>query len=230
MIKTLLIVVLLAGCGFEITGADVAPDAATAPDGALDGTADAAVDAPLIDAPPIDVPLPIAFTLTQTAPDVAANAGAGCNTGFRRWYRVFRLADHGLAAPITVSSVSFWVHRSINAPSIAIRVGTYGGLFNASAFQISQFTVLGTGSTAAPDLGAPGQLVAMPLASPAMIPAGATLVAVELAAPAGGTLDSGSIGDPVEPHGFFLSDSCGVGGTTPQARTSGVIVTVSGVR
>lgn len=66
---------------------------------------------------------------------------------------------------------------------------------------------------------------------PAVVPAGTALLAVEVSAPAGGVLASGSVGDPVEPHGYFLSDRCGLGGlTAPVARTSGFILTMRGTR
>lgn len=193
---------------------DVDVDAAT-----IDGGRDAAIQ---------DAPAPI--TLSETSPDVATGPGVGCATGFRRWYRVFPIDDphFQVAGAFTIESAALWVWRAHAAPLATITVGTYAGAFNGPAFQPALFTQLEHADVALPEIPAGGHLVVATL-TPVTVAAGSQ-VAIEIAAPIGGVLELGSIGNTGGwAHGFFLSDSCGLpGGQAAPATTSEFVVTVTG--
>jgi hypothetical protein len=192
-------------------------DASVDADGPTDATAGS-------DATSIDGPRTI--TLTETSPDVATVAGPICVSGFRHLYRVFPLADYGVTGPFTVTSVALWVWQAQAVSTTTLRVGTYSGMLNSTAYQHSDFTLLGSSDVAIPDEAAGGELVTEPFPA-TVVPAGSQ-VAVEVLVAAGGTFEVGSIGNGAATVNGYVSSGCANNDSLPPSTTSGFIVTVTG--
>jgi hypothetical protein len=195
-------------------------------DASLDGDVDGPVgsDAEVIDAAMIDAPRTI--TLSETSPDVATVPGPICVSGFRHLYRVFRLADFGITGPFTVTGVGLWVWQAQAVSTTTLRVGTYSGMLNSTAYQHSDFTVLGSSDVAIPDEATGGELVSEPFPA-TIVPAGSQ-VAVEVLVPAGGTFEIGSIGNGAATVSGYVSSGCANNDSLPPSTTSGFIVTLTG--
>jgi hypothetical protein len=88
---------------------------------------DGEIDAPEIDAGPMDV------TLTQTTSgSVGSNNSIACGnpdgtTAENSWYRVFRLADANITNGLRVVAVTFGVQESSGTPAVQVKIGTYSG-------------------------------------------------------------------------------------------------------
>ncbi|MBA3459453.1 MAG: hypothetical protein H0T46_05805 [Deltaproteobacteria bacterium] len=84
-------------------------------------------DAPMADAAPVTI------TLTQnTGTSIGSNNSIACGnpdgtTAENSWYRVFRLADHGVVGGLRVTAVSFGVQEALGLPNVQIKIGTYSG-------------------------------------------------------------------------------------------------------
>ena len=152
------------------------PDASVPDTDAPPGAPDAAPSAP--DARPAG---PI--TLSQTTSDAITVDAAGCRNGLRengenRYYRAFKLADHGVTGALAVSEVAFGVYRassdlfSVSQP-VAVRLHTLSG----DVVRADRLTSLGEASVQVPDTSTATN-VTVPIT--ATVPAGATLV-VEVA-------------------------------------------------
>lgn len=218
------------GCpgGFEcVAGVCRSPGATSAcgraDDASLD--ADGEFDATLgSDATAIDAPRMI--TLTETSPDVATVGGPICVSGFRHLYRVFPLADYGVTGPFTVTSVALWVWQAQAVATTTVRVGTYTGMINSTAYQHGDFTLLGSADVSIPDEPAGGELVSEPFPA-AIVPAGSQ-ISIEVLVPAGGTFEVGSIGNGAATVNGYVSSGCANNDSLPPSTTSGFIVTVTG--
>lgn len=175
------------------------------PDGSNNSTVDAptvtldgppgTVDAPTvtIDAPTvtIDAPMGGTMTLSQSSSNVitALNSVACSNnlTGYtleNSYYRVFRLADHGITTAFTATRVDFGVEEATagagTSQTVQVRVHTLNGAFvRANLTTIAGQTV----SVNNQSLGT----VSVPLSPPGVAPAGSTIV-VEVFSPDGTTI------------------------------------------
>lgn len=141
-----------------------------------------AIDAP---APPIDAPGPTTtVTLTQSSSMAVTPAtSVACSSGENSYYRVFRLADHGVTGALQVSRVDFGVQDAtalLGSQPVQVKLYALNG-----AFALANLTLLGT-TTITVAATAAGTVVAAPIAPAITAPAGATLVVEVLAAGAFG--------------------------------------------
>jgi hypothetical protein len=140
------------------------------------------IDAP---APPIDAPGPTTtVTLTQSSSlAVTPATSVACSSGENSYYRVFRLADHGVTGALQVSRVDFGVQDAtalLGSQPVQVKLYALNG-----AFALANLTLLGT-TTITVAATAAGTVVAAPIGPAITAPAGATLVVEVLAAGAFG--------------------------------------------
>ena len=205
---------LLAACGFEVSGTPAGPDAQLIVDGSD-------TDAPVT--PDVSG----TRTLTKTAPDIGTTQAAGCSTGVSIndtvWYRVLPLSDFGIAGAFTITDVSFWVYRTQASPTVTVEIGTYNGMFPADGFAFSPGNVAALQPV---PVSLPGQLtpdgqrIDVRLAAPIVMPPSSSVV-VKIAS---STILLGSGG--VSTRGAISSAMCNW--NPAMETTSGFIVTVSG--
>jgi hypothetical protein len=193
-------VVLLAVCGC----AKGAPEAGILGDG-VDAGVMQRPDSGTPVIPPDAAPLPDApvgmqtRSLSQTTDTTVVASNVGCYyedplfgfvyaTDENSWYRVFRLADHGITSAFTVQRVTFytdWALGTNGQQPGTVRVGTYAGTLNADTLDPAQITVLATQNITIPDADSTaGQPAPVVTDIAATIPANGTLI-VEVAAPDG---------------------------------------------
>ena len=217
------------------------PDARGITDSNDVGT-DAAVT---IDAPPADA-APVMVTMSQntgatvgSASSVACgNPGTPPTTAENSWYRVFKLVDHGIAGPLSVTSVSFGVQEATGLPNVQVRIGTYSGSVTPPPAQLD--TALVTPITAAtfavPNTAATATTtVIVPIL--ATVPANAQMIVEVFSPDQLGTgkyfyLGGNALGE--SKPSYLRAPAC----TTPQPKTtaalgfptSNLYITVSGTR
>ncbi|MBX3161225.1 MAG: hypothetical protein KF773_35010 [Deltaproteobacteria bacterium] len=132
---------------------------------------------PEIDSPP---PIDAAITtvLSQTGSTNVVATGIACqnsSTGFTNensYYRVFRLAEHGITSDFHVTEVTFAVERaqagSGGAQPAQVRLGTYGGAIDATSFPTTALTQLASATIQIPD-GAPTVTVPISMFTPSAV-------------------------------------------------------------
>ncbi|MEJ7600585.1 MAG: hypothetical protein WKG01_21945 [Kofleriaceae bacterium] len=182
MRRMLLIGVLFAGCASA--SSDAGPGATDADPGS--GTVDAELalidGAP--DAPPdAYVPQPITITQSTSPAMVSGNTlvcGQAPYTLENHYYRVFPLADHGIAGEFQVQNVQFGVEHAQGSHTLTVNVGTYSGAVTptTAGLDAALWTPIASTSIGIPD--GDQQTINVPIA--ATIPAGGKLM-VELASP-----------------------------------------------
>lgn len=208
--RIVLLVVLLGACATADKGGGGSPDASTGTDSSL--PPDAFV--PPVDAGPMPVSLTQNTSQTPTSGSSIACSAAGI-TAENSYYRVFGLADHGIAGELTVESVTFAV-ESADAGTGTSQPGTlklaiYGGTPGGTLSPTMMTPVTSTAITI-PD----GALTMVNVPIAATIPPNSQLV-VELLIPDGEAaghsffLGSNTAGD-TKP-GYIRAPDCNV--TTP---------------
>lgn len=195
-----------------------------------------------IDGPPADA-APMMITMSQntgatigSASSIACGNNADGTTAENSWYRVFKLVDHGIAGPLSVTSVAFGVQEATGLPNVQVKIGTYSGNVTPPPAQLdtalvtpitaATFAVPNTASTAT-------MTVNVPIL--ATVPANAQMI-VEVFSPNQlGTgkyfyLGGNALGE--SKPGYLRAPGC----TTPQPKTtaalgfptSNLVITVSG--
>lgn len=115
-----------ANAGGQGNGDDTPPIDGAKPIDASDTTPDP-------DAPAIDAAAPTPITLTQNGSTaIGSNSSIACGnpdgtTAENSWYRIFRLAEAGIAGGFRVTAVSFGVQETLGQPQVQIKIGTYSG-------------------------------------------------------------------------------------------------------
>ncbi len=192
---------LLGACASGTTAADDdddTPGNTDAPGGNPDGPGPnidgPSIDGPSIDAPNIDAPIDAPSTQTITLSQSSSNAITALNTvacynatlGYtdeNSFYRVFRLADHGVNTAFTATRVDFAIEEATaNAGSqtVQVRVHTLNGAFvraNLTTIAGQTVTVANQSLTT----------MSVTLSPPGIAPAGSTIV-LELFSPNGTTV------------------------------------------
>jgi hypothetical protein len=167
--------------------------------GQQSGDDDPGIDAPsgdapiVIDAPEIDAG-PIPVTLSQSTSETsdlsvsfACRSNADGSTRENSWYRVFRLADEGVANGLRVDSVSFAVAVSSGLVPVQVKIGTYSGSLNPPPAQLDTALITPITSSApftVPNTNGTPSMVTVPVS--ANVPALSQMI-VEVFAPDLGT-------------------------------------------
>jgi hypothetical protein len=174
---------------------------------------DGGVDAPdarvAVDAPMAMPDAAVMMTLTQATSNQNASANSvTCSAGEDSWYRVFALADHGIAGKFTVQSVTFGVQEAGGSPPVQVKIGTYAGnpgttLNTAMITPINSVTINAANQTN------PGANVTVPITGE--IPAGSKLI-VEIYKPGVNTATTyfyigASNGGEIK-AGYFRAPAC----------------------
>lgn len=90
------------------------------------------------------------LTLRQTADDkVERSLVFGCTnpdttTAPGSWYRVFPLAQEGIAATFDVTRVTFGVCFAVGSPTVQVKVGSYAGGAADASLDLAQVTTIQT--------------------------------------------------------------------------------------
>lgn len=177
----------------DIGGSDGPGGNVDGPGGNVDGPG-GNIDAPNIDAPnidaPIDAPAVQMITLTQSSSNTvtALNTVACSNqtTGYtdeNSYYRVFRLADHGVNTAFTATRVDFAIEEASatsGSQTVQVRVHTLNG-----AFVRANLTTIAGQTVTVPNQSLTSMSVT--LSPPGVAAAGSTVV-VEIFAPNGTAL------------------------------------------
>lgn len=218
---------------------------ADGPAGDLDAPAggeDAAIE---VDAPPMPDAPPTPTLLSQNINTVPNGTVLGCNqsnyTRENSYYRVFTLADHGVAGSYEVQSVTFAVN-SANAGGTQqpaqVKIGRYTGTPGGLTLSVADITPIAAVAIQIPD-GATS--VTTPISG--VLPPGSHLI-VELAVPDGlaaqNRLFIGTNAAGEAKPGYIRAPTCGTAAPTsmnyvgqqnspPIAKTD-LIMTVNGVR
>lgn len=148
------------------------------------------IDAPNIDAPNIDAPSTQMITLSQSSSQAitALNTVACYNatlgyTDENSFYRVFRLADHGVNTAFTATRVDFAIEEATadaGSQTLQVRVHTLNG-----AFVRANLTTIAGQTVTVPNQTLTNMSVT--LSPPGVAPAGSTIV-LELFSPSGTTV------------------------------------------
>lgn len=233
----------VAGCaraGVEAGGFET-PDGGMAvrPDGGSTMTAPDA--APLPDAPVGQQTV----TLSQTNDTTVAVTEFGCQqqgtfvTRANRYFRVFRLADHGVTGAFNVQRVTFYIDWTLSGTGATqpatINVGTYSGTVGGTALDLAQITPLTSKDIQVPNGDATqGQPPPVVTDITATAPAGSNVI-VELAVPDG--LADGNIflvgysaGGQTAP-GYIAATECGNSqplAITTLGETNALLLSVTG--
>lgn len=171
------------------------------------------------DASPIDAP-PQQVTLTQTASNgITQNNSFGCvlSTGVtlpNSYYRVFKLADHGVTTTLHVMQVEFGIQTAAagggaGSQPATIHIGTYAGTPGTTTLDLSLVGAVSTMNIQIPD----GSATRMTVPIAADIAPTANLI-VELAIPDGrpaaNKFFAGTNTDLERAPGYTLGSDCGV--------------------
>jgi hypothetical protein len=87
-------------------------------------------------------------TLRQTVDDsIAPNLTDACanadgTTADMHWYRVFSLAQAGIATTFHVTGVTFGVEKAVGTPQARVALGTYSGTFGQTTLDTTKITPL----------------------------------------------------------------------------------------
>lgn len=136
--------------------------------------------------PPADAPPAVTTTLSQTTgtTNTSMNSTTCPNTdgstAENSWYRVFRLADHGITTAFHVTGVTVGVQEAAGTQQLQIKIGSYAGTTGGTTLDLAQVTPLASANVAVPATTDPGGPLVAPIT--ADIPAGGTLI-VEVFSP-----------------------------------------------
>jgi hypothetical protein len=171
------------------------------------------------DASPIDAP-PQQVTLTQTASNgITKNNSFGCvvSSGVtvpNSYYRVFKLADYGVATTLHVMQVEFGIQTATagggaGSQPATLHIGTYAGTPGAATLALSMISEVRTMNIRIPD----GSATRMTVPIAADIAPTANLI-VELAIPDGrpdgNKFFVGTNTDLERAPGYTLGPECGI--------------------
>ena len=200
--------------------------------------AEPAIDASLVDAPPVRV------TLNQTTSTVIVdNNSLACRatstTPANNYYRVFAPTDSRGGATLHVTDVSFAIQKAISATAdrlqpATVRLGTYTGALGAATLDLTKVQPLASMAIQIGD----GSLTRMNVPITADVPGSANLI-VELELPANSSLKhqffiGSNDGDESEP-GYLRAASCAFAAPTSfttvgAGRQISVLISVSGTQ
>jgi hypothetical protein len=166
-------------------------------------------DGPSPDGPPVTV------TLSQTtATNILAGNTINCNdtvtTSENRYYRVFPLAQQGVANTFNLESVTFGVESAVSGAGVSqtatINVGTYSGTIaaNTASLNVAQLTQLATAQAAIPN----GDGGSVTTAITATIPPNSNLYVEILSPDAGNVFFPGTNAGGETFPGFIRADAC----------------------
>lgn len=219
--KRAVVLVALAACA-KAGGQQAGDD-----DPGIDAPSDDAGDVDAPDAPDIDAG-PVPVTLSQnTAENSDLSLSFACRSNVdgatreNSWYRVFRLADEGVANGLRVESVSFAVAVSSGLVPVQVKIGTYSGSLTPAPAQLDTSLITPiTSSTpfTVPNTNGTPSIVTVPVT--ANVPALSQMIVEVFAPDLGGTakfffLGANSAGQ--EAPGYLRAPAC----TAPQPKLPG---------
>lgn len=124
------------------------------------------------------------------------------------WYRMFRLADHGVTGAFRVASVWFGTNGARGVRGVAVRVGAYSGALGGVTIAAASISVLAEVTIDVPDGDLPAR-VAVPIS--ARVPGG--VLAVVVATPSlqgSGVFHLGATTAGETAPGYFGSSACSI--------------------
>jgi hypothetical protein len=179
-----------------------------------------------VDAPGLEADAPVtqpdsasgaAITLSQSSSmAITAATSVGCiqanSSRQNSYYRVFRLADHGIAKPFAARHVDFGVQDAVGAQTLGVKLHVLAGTFTLDHLSTVASKSVPVDSTAS------GTMITVMFDQDVMFSVNDTLVAEVEVPDAAGTGNRFLLGANREPEtqpGYVRSPSCGT--STPTA-------------